>query len=173
MLLAQQVVIEQPASSLIQQLTPLVAPVAALLGVWVGRILDSRARRGEPVRAAAIEGYSRFILRAHDCSRATAELLESSDLTEQRAHEQLRNTVYPLRLAASEMQLLAPNSVSHSATAVALAALSISDTLATSSGIDSARSSWHQPTGWPPLQDFEEKLTHFISQVKKDLGPHR
>lgn len=173
MLLAQQVVIEQPGSSILQQLTPLAAPVAALLGVWVGRLLDARARREETIRTAAIEAYSRFILRCHDCSRQAVDMLQARAGNDSTAHEYLRETVFPLRLAASEMQLLAPENIYERATAVARAALAVSDALSTTSGVDEARARWTQDGRWDLLDDLEAQLAAFVRGVRHELREHR
>lgn len=165
--LARQILLHQAPPSLLQQLTPLAAPLAALVGVWLGGLLESRRSRDERIGSAAIESYARFILVCHDCSRAAVDILESPGDTEPAQHAILRDTTFRLKMAASEIELLSPQPIASQGTTVAQAALLLSDELATRSQIDDARAMWEART-WIPLETFERELSAFIKTVKKN-----
>lgn len=174
MFLAQQVVVDQPSASLLQQLTPILGAVAALIGVWLGRFLETRTRREETVRTAALAAYTQFILHTHDCSRAAIEVLDSQgSVREEAAHERLRSVIFELRLAASEMEVVAPTTLSNRVVAVARSALKLSDELSTGSGIDVARVTWQSTRRWEPLETLESELAQFITEAKRDVHAPR
>jgi hypothetical protein len=172
-MLAQQVVAHQPSASLLQQLTPLASPVAAILGVFAGTFLQSRAHRDETDRAASIEAYTRFLLRCGDCSLAAVEMLNGEVGSEESRHDRLWASVFPLREAASEMRVLNAMPVAECADSVLAAAMELCDSLSTGTGVDEARAAWRGSGAWLPLQHFEQTRITFETVIRNDLHGRR